>query len=394
MESKPLYRIRDWDKHFEVAKTRNRRNCRFSWVPIPNKHDGKGYRRLMRHPQGPAIYCAWVLMVQVASKCPERGVLADEDGPLGPEELYLKTDCPAEVFEQAIPVLLEIGWLEQIGPASADQAELPDSADSTAGDAAAHAGESQHSQERDQANCDGRDGGSAAECSADDAMVSLQHHISAPAVSPQYPTGIPVISPRYPNGDPTVSHQRAERSPLPYNPSPEQDPTGPNKTGQDKTEQDRTEHDSTATSQVRNSPDQAQAHCARPGPGRNFSLTLKVGSSDRPGAGVGIAGTDTGPPNGRMLEGLQRCTLHWLRQIFPEHFTPKSRRAARNEGAFRNRLAEIWQRDGPEGCKKAVTWLLEEAHRKAVAARNGELRNPVAALHAAFMKQFSLTTTG
>lgn len=107
-----LYRVRDWEAHFENSRSRTYK--RLDWVPIPNKHDGKGFRRLIAGEHGPALFAAWVLIVQVASKCPERGVLADEDGPLDADDLCLKTGCPAIVFEQAFEVLSssKIGWLE------------------------------------------------------------------------------------------------------------------------------------------------------------------------------------------------------------------------------------------------------------------------------------------
>ncbi len=106
------YRVRDWGVHFENSRSRDYK--KLDWVPIPNKHDGKGYRRLIALENGPALFAAWVLIVQVASKCPQRGVLADEDGALTAEDLAMKTGCPAEVFAQAFDMLChpKIGWLE------------------------------------------------------------------------------------------------------------------------------------------------------------------------------------------------------------------------------------------------------------------------------------------
>ncbi len=37
------YRVRDWGVHFENSRSRDYK--KLDWVPIPNKHDGKGYRR-------------------------------------------------------------------------------------------------------------------------------------------------------------------------------------------------------------------------------------------------------------------------------------------------------------------------------------------------------------
>ncbi len=123
--SGPQYRIRDWDTLFENSRSRSYK--KLDWVPIPNRHDGKGFRRLIAYENGPALFAAWVLIVQVGSKCPQRGVLADEDGPLDADDLSLKTGCPADVFAEAFRVLClpKIGWLEveEIGAES----QLPDS---------------------------------------------------------------------------------------------------------------------------------------------------------------------------------------------------------------------------------------------------------------------------
>ena len=128
-----LYRIRDWVKHFETHETRKLK--RLSWVPFLNKHDGKGYRRVIR--KGLDVFGAWVLIVEVASKCPDRGVLADEDGPLTAQDIADKTDAPVEQIQNALNVLTgrEIGWLECSNPPESpgapgspgkDRGHLPD----------------------------------------------------------------------------------------------------------------------------------------------------------------------------------------------------------------------------------------------------------------------------
>lgn len=105
------YYIKNWGDHFETAQSR--KCASLTWVALPNKHDGKSYRRLMRMPNGPALYGAWVLIVQVASKCPVRGVLEDSDGPLTPEDISDKTDAPVGLIAEALEVLsgVSISWL-------------------------------------------------------------------------------------------------------------------------------------------------------------------------------------------------------------------------------------------------------------------------------------------
>lgn len=107
----PLYFIKGWDKHFEISQSR--KASRHYYVIIPNKQDGKGYRRIARQPDATDIFTAWVLILQVASKCPRRGVLMDEDGVITTEDLADKTLYPERIFERALTYLSsnKIGWI-------------------------------------------------------------------------------------------------------------------------------------------------------------------------------------------------------------------------------------------------------------------------------------------
>lgn len=107
------YRVKNWDAYYEKAQTRKCNKA--SWVAIPNKHDGKGFRRVAKHERNVELYTAWILIVQVASKMPKRGLLVDDDGPLDAEDLADKTGFPSEIFNLAFEVLAEpkIGWIER-----------------------------------------------------------------------------------------------------------------------------------------------------------------------------------------------------------------------------------------------------------------------------------------
>lgn len=117
-----LLRVRRWTEYFEVTQTRRIKGIP-KWIALPVKHDGSRYRRLIEGPNGPARFGVWVLFCQVAMKCPVRGVLADEDGPLSLEDIALKTGCPLVSLFDALPALLSIGWLE-VAPVD-DEAEPP-----------------------------------------------------------------------------------------------------------------------------------------------------------------------------------------------------------------------------------------------------------------------------
>jgi uncharacterized phage protein (TIGR02220 family) len=107
------YRIKGWDKYFENNRTRELK--KLDWVPIPNKHDGDGFTELLDHPQGMAHYGAWNLLVGIASKCDPRGtLLRDGSKPHDIVSLCRVSRGNPKVFEQAIPRLISIGWIEVI----------------------------------------------------------------------------------------------------------------------------------------------------------------------------------------------------------------------------------------------------------------------------------------
>lgn len=107
-----LYSVRGWENHFENSQSR--KVTKASWIPVPNKHDGKSFRRVMAMANGPALYGAWIMILQVASKCQTRGELADEDGPLTAEDLAFKTGGSESLFSEALTVFSgdSIRWLE------------------------------------------------------------------------------------------------------------------------------------------------------------------------------------------------------------------------------------------------------------------------------------------
>ena len=122
-----IYRIKDWDVHFENNRSREMKELRF--IILPNKHDGDGYTELIGHPNGAAHYGAWVAIVQVASRgnhpagrcgipagcCECRGMLLrDGAKPHSPDSLSRITRLPAEIFSAVIPRLIEIGWIEEV----------------------------------------------------------------------------------------------------------------------------------------------------------------------------------------------------------------------------------------------------------------------------------------
>lgn len=122
--SEPLYAVKDWDALYETHETRKRKNA-LQYIMVPNKWDGGGYRRLLSLPDGPSLYAAWMVILQVASRCPKRGVLADSDGePFTAEDIHFKTLFPVDLIQKALDTLTvkKIGWLEVL-----NVSDLPES---------------------------------------------------------------------------------------------------------------------------------------------------------------------------------------------------------------------------------------------------------------------------
>ena len=119
-----LLRVRDWDSLYENNRTRGMLEMR--WVPVPNKLDGDGYTELVCHPNGPAHLGCWLTILQVASKCHPRGTLVRDSGPPHTAaSLSRLTRIPAGLFDEVIPRLLAINWLEAAGQDGATIAQAP-----------------------------------------------------------------------------------------------------------------------------------------------------------------------------------------------------------------------------------------------------------------------------
>lgn len=115
MAGQTTYRIRDWNVHFETSESRKRKSP-LAWIGVPTKHDGRGFNRLKRHSDWPAVYGAWVLIVAIAAKCPVRGTLADSDGPFKAVDISDKVGLPEELVQRCLDLLSSdndgISWIE------------------------------------------------------------------------------------------------------------------------------------------------------------------------------------------------------------------------------------------------------------------------------------------
>ena len=113
----PVYSITDWDKHFECNRTRELKVMQ--WIPLPNNHHGDGYTELIEHDNGAQHFAAWVIMLQIASRCDPRGTLVRDRGrPHTPESMGRVSRIPPWIFGEVIPRLLSMGWINRDGAIS------------------------------------------------------------------------------------------------------------------------------------------------------------------------------------------------------------------------------------------------------------------------------------
>jgi hypothetical protein len=122
-----LYRINNWAENFENHRTRELVKLQF--VCVPNKQDGDGYTELLDHENGAAHYGAWIAIVLVASKngrADTRGMLLRDNGqPHDSRSLARMTRIKQEIFDEAIPRLVLIGWLSSEIYEEQEVAEIP-----------------------------------------------------------------------------------------------------------------------------------------------------------------------------------------------------------------------------------------------------------------------------
>jgi len=118
-----MWRIKDWNNHYENAKSEVVQAAR--WVPVPNKQDGDGYLTLLDHKDGAAHYGCFMAIVLLASKCGAhgaRGNLRQSNGiPHTVETISRKTHMPPALVLATLNRCrgVEVGWVEWVDDSEA-----------------------------------------------------------------------------------------------------------------------------------------------------------------------------------------------------------------------------------------------------------------------------------
>lgn len=120
------YSVANWSANFETHETRKLR--RLNWLPLPVHHDSRAYRLITLQKDSAAIFGGWIAILQVAARCPVRGLLFD-GLPLDGSDLAAMSGLPTAVFERCFSLLTapRIGWLERVPP-PASSSQYPDGA--------------------------------------------------------------------------------------------------------------------------------------------------------------------------------------------------------------------------------------------------------------------------
>jgi len=126
-----VYSIKNWATLYENNRTRELK--RLDWVPVPNNHDGEGYTLILAQQDGPALFGAWMAILQVASRCGKRGTLLRDTGkPHDAISLARLTRFPEDLMSRALNFFAgeDMQWLEVSdpegdSPSSASPCDIP-----------------------------------------------------------------------------------------------------------------------------------------------------------------------------------------------------------------------------------------------------------------------------
>lgn len=130
-----MLHIKDWDSIYENAGSRKLK--RLNQVLLPNRFDGSKYAELITGESGIQRYAAWCTLLGIGSHGGpgQRGYIRRSDGSEHtPASLSLVTRIPTAVYEDAIPALVKLGWLEQANgapptPSASANGEVDDAPD-------------------------------------------------------------------------------------------------------------------------------------------------------------------------------------------------------------------------------------------------------------------------
>lgn len=112
IEQHQAFAIKRWAQQFENAQSRRTRHL--NYTVTPHQDQSLANQRILAHPNGYKALAIWYLIIQCAGRCPQRGLLVDESGPLGFLELSQTINIPEADVREAIAILCDpkVRWIE------------------------------------------------------------------------------------------------------------------------------------------------------------------------------------------------------------------------------------------------------------------------------------------
>lgn len=106
------YTITRWSNRFENAQSRRIKDP--SHTLTPHELDSRQLEYLMTQDGGPIALAVWHILTQLATRCPQRGLLVNEDGPLTDEAIAQACHLPEETVARALNLLTSdtLGWVD------------------------------------------------------------------------------------------------------------------------------------------------------------------------------------------------------------------------------------------------------------------------------------------
>ena len=124
-----IYQIKDWQEHFESAKSKTFQRCTHAY--IPNKQDGDGYLFILSQPDGAAIYGCWQMLVMACSlqvadtTSPRQGYCTDTGRADGEPWTAAYLAMRWRRTEQEVQRMLDITSSPPVNWVSKDTASIP-----------------------------------------------------------------------------------------------------------------------------------------------------------------------------------------------------------------------------------------------------------------------------
>ena len=113
------WRVERWAELYEVAYSRKLKQL--SWVALPVDLSSRGYLKLVRQPDGFALFGCWIAMIELAASMPERGLFVGRSGrAFDADDIADAIRAEQPLVIATIQATTAVGWLAESDTVLAD----------------------------------------------------------------------------------------------------------------------------------------------------------------------------------------------------------------------------------------------------------------------------------